>query len=166
MNIIKLSTMDTANGKGIGAVLWVAGCSHHCKGCHNPETWNAEHGRPFTQYTIEAIINAVKDPWVKRLTLSGGDPLYTSNREPIHELLKEFRAVYPMGTKQVWLYTGYLWEDIRDLELLDHVDVLVDGEYIQELKDLTLPFCGSKNQRIIDVQESLRQGKAILYNCD
>ena len=156
--------MDTANGKAIGTVLWVSGCSHHCKGCHNPETWNACHGQPFTETTLKTLIDSLNYPYVQRLTLSGGDPLYEQNRVTIEAIVKRIKQALP--EKKIWLYTGYLWEDITDLELLDYIDVLVDGKFIQELKDISLPFCGSTNQRIIDVQETLKQVQVILYKCD
>ena len=128
---------DMLNGEGLRTVLWVAGCSHNCPGCHNPVTWDVRGGLPF------------------------GDPLHPANREGIAALAREIRDRYP--EKTIWLYTGYDWEQICGLPLLKNIDVVVDGEFIQAQKDNRLHWKGSANQRVIDVQRSLLTGQAVLY---
>ena len=147
MNFHKIESTNLSNGLGWRVVLWVSGCSHHCSGCHNPETWDAESGRPFTEAEMRKLISLLENPYIKGLTLSGGDPLFEGNREAVEQIVKNVKLLCP--TKDIWLYTGYEYDEIKDLEILKYVDVLVDGKYIQEQRDITLAFRGSKNQKII-----------------
>lgn len=160
MKYLKISNFDTANGLGIGNVLWVSGCSHHCPQCHNPQTWDKNNGEEFTDSVLEYLIEQLKRPYIKRLTLSGGDPLFVGNRDAITNIVYKVKKCLPNIC--IWCYTGYSWEEVKDLPCMDYIDVLVDGEFKIDLKDITLPFCGSSNQRVIDVQKSLKMGKVIL----
>lgn len=161
-NYIRISHFDTANGKGIGTVLWLAGCPHHCEGCHNITTWEPSVGQPFTEETLREVLKTMENPHIKRLTLSGGDPLAVYNRATSLTVSEELKVLYP--DKVIWCYTGYKWEDVKDLEIMKHIDVLVDGKFIQEQKDISLRFCGSTNQRVIDVPQSLEQDKVVLID--
>ena len=160
MRYLKISNFDTANGLGIGNVLWVSGCSHHCPQCHNPQTWDKNAGEEFTEEVLDNLLDKLKRPYIKRLTLSGGDPLFLGNRDEITNVVRKVKKNFP--NIKIWCYTGYLWEEVKDLPCMDYIDVLVDGEFKIDLKDITLPFCGSSNQRVIDVQKSLKMGKVIL----
>ena len=159
MKYLKISNFDTANGLGIGNVLWVSGCSHHCPQCHNPQTWDKNAGEEFTEEVLDNLLDKLKRPFIKRLTLSGGDPLFLGNRDEITNVVRKVKKNFP--NIKIWCYTGYLWEEVKDLPCMDYIDVLVDGEFKIDLKDITLPFCGSSNQRVIDVQKSLKMGKVI-----
>ena len=160
MRYLKISNFDTANGLGIGNVLWVSGCSHHCPQCHNPQTWDKNAGEEFTEEVLDNLLDKLKRPFIKRLTLSGGDPLFLGNRDEITNVVRKVKKNFP--NIKIWCYTGYLWEEVKDLPCMDFIDVLVDGEFKVELRDITLPFCGSSNQRIINVKESLKKGCVVL----
>lgn len=152
---------DVTNGKGIGLVLFVQGCLHHCKGCHNPETWDLNGGLEFTQEVLNEIVNYFKkNLQVTRLTLSGGDPIFNSEVALI--VAKTIKEIRP--DVKIWTYTGYLFEQIKEHHLLKYTDVLIDGPFILEKRDISLPFRGSSNQRIIDVKKSLEKGEIILYS--
>ena len=165
MNFHKITTNDIANGRGVRVVLWVSGCNHRCKECHNPQTWDINSGIPFTENTMQEILYDLSKPYIKGFTLSGGHPFDPHNAPEVLKIVKRVKMVFP--NKDIWIYTGYVWEDIiKDdtlKEILKRTDVLVDGAYIDELRDITLPFRGSSNQRIIDVKESLNQNKVILW---
>lgn len=161
MNYQKISHSDVSNGSGVGMVLWVSGCTQHCFGCHNPETWDFNSGIPYTPEIETEIINSLKPDYISRLTLSGGHPLEAENIKTVFDLCKKVKSIYP--NKKIWLYTGYTWENINGLPILKYVDVLVDGKFVQDLRDITLKWKGSSNQRVIDVQKSLEKGKIILW---
>jgi anaerobic ribonucleoside-triphosphate reductase activating protein len=167
MNIAKIETCSIANGKGFRVVLWCSGCSHRCKGCHNPETWDKGYGKEFKQEDKELLFKLLNDPHIQGITFSGGDPLFQTNIKEVGELLKEIKEKFP--TKDIWLYTGYTWEeliiDILRKPLLQYIDVLIDGKFILKERDITIAFRGSRNQRIIDVQQSLKNNKIILKMC-
>lgn len=147
MNFHKITYPDVNNGLGCRATLWVSGCTHRCKGCQNPETWCFKSGKPFTEESQRMLFDVIALPYIKGLTLSGGDPL--DNYEGVLELLKDFRNTFG-DSKDVWLYTGSTFEEIQEKykEILDYVDFIVDGPFIEHLKDITLPFMGSSNQHI------------------
>ena len=153
------------NGDGLRVTCWVSGCSIRCFNCYNPQTWDFNSGIPFTENTMQEILYDLSKPYIKGFTLSGGHPLDTHNAPEVLKIVKRVKMVFP--NKDIWIYTGYVWEDIiKDdtlKEILKRTDVLVDGAYIDELRDITLPFRGSSNQRIIDVQESLKQNQVILW---
>lgn len=157
-----ITKCDMKNGDGLRTVLWVAGCSHKCPGCHNPITWDPNDGIAFDQAAKEEIFEELSKEYVSGITLSGGDPLFPGNRDAVAELIGEIKARFP--EKTIWLYTGYLWEDVKDLPGISQVDVLVDGPYVEALRDTTLHWKGSSNQRVIDVPSTLRAGQVILWD--
>ena len=160
MRYLKIENVDIGNGLDVGSVLWVSGCSHHCPQCHNPQTWDKNAGEEFTGEVLDNLLDKLKRPYIKRLTLSGGDPLFLGNRDEITNVVRKVKKNFP--NIKIWCYTGYLWEEVKDLPCMDFIDVLVDGEFKVDLKDITLPFCGSSNQRIINVKESLKKGCVVL----
>lgn len=163
MNYHKIEKTSIANGEGIRVVLWVSGCTIHCRGCHNPETWSLNSGKPFNLEAKNELFESLDKPYIKGITFSGGNPL--DSFFEVFTLCKEIKERFP--TKDIWLYSGYTYEEINQKIMgiiLEYVDVLVDGKYIEEQRDLTLKWCGSRNQRVINVQESLKENKIILYN--
>ena len=171
------------NGDGLRVVLWLSGCSHHCYNCQNPQTWNPDSGIPFDESAKQEIFNELSKDYISGITFSGGDPLHENNLDEVLKLVQEIRISFP--DKTIWLYTGYDFDLLNSKyneykytpfaanadewltrwEIISNIDVLVDGEYIDEQKDLTLKWRGSKNQRVIDVKQSLAQNKVVLY-CD
>jgi len=151
MNYAEIKKVDIANGPGVRVSLFVSGCRNHCKGCFNPETWDFDYGRPFTRATEDEIIEALRPSWIQGLSILGGEPTEEENAAVLIPFLKRVRAVLP--DKDIWLYSGYTYEALRDKEILTQVDVLVDGPFLLELKDAGLAFRGSRNQRIIDLRE-------------
>lgn len=154
---------DMLNGEGLRTVLWVAGCNHNCRECHNPITWDIRGGIPFDQAAKQELFEELDRPYISGVTLSGGDPLHPENREDIGKLIEEISERFP--NKTIWLYTGYTWEQILALPYIRKVDVVVDGEFVIALKDPKLHWKGSSNQRVIDVQRSLLLGEVVLYEC-
>ena len=152
---------DMLNGDGLRVVLWTAGCSHCCKGCHNPVTWDPNGGLYFDEEAKKELFEALEKDYISGVTFSGGDPLHTANRECILKLAKEIKAQFPQKT--IWLYTGFLWEQIEALEIMNYVDVVVDGEFEEDKKDTTLRWKGSSNQRVIDVKKTKDQQKVVLH---
>lgn len=146
---------DMLNGDGLRVVLWVAGCTHCCKECQNPITWDPDGGLPFDDEAKKEIFDQLDKPYIDGITFSGGDPLHSANRLDVRGLMKEIKKKYP--NKTIWLYTGDTWEDVMHYPIMKYVDVLVDGEFMIDLKDTKLLWKGSSNQRVIDVQASLRQ---------
>ena len=168
------------NGEGLRVVLWLSGCSHNCKGCQNPQTWDAKSGIHFDENAKEELFKELEKDYISGITLTGGDPLHRNNLKEVLLLLEEIKSKYP--NKSIWLYTGYVFEDIfnkiygtdyidnYNVDFLRQViiykcDVLVDGTYIEEQRDVTLKWRGSSNQRVIDVKESLEQNTIVLH-CD
>ena len=162
MNYHNITKDDMLNGEGLRVVLWTAGCTHHCKNCHNPITWDITGGIPFDEAAEKELYEALDKPHVDGITFSGGDPLHPLNREEVARLIKKTRENYP--NKTIWLYTGYLYEEVKDFEGLPYLDVLIDGEFVEELKDERLHWVGSSNQRIIDVQKTLKTGEIVIYD--
>ena len=151
---------DIADGPGVRVTLFVSGCRHHCKGCFNSETWDFQYGQPYTEDTEGELLEALKPGYIAGLTLLGGEPFEPENQVELVKLLKKVRETYP--EKNIWSYTGYVYDkdlvpggrvytDVTD-EMLSYIDVLVDGPFVEELKDITLQFRGSSNQRIIELQ--------------
>lgn len=171
MNYGEIKKHDIANGEGVRVSLFVSGCTHHCKGCFNEETWDFGYGTPFTKETEAEILKALSPDYINGLSLLGGEPFEKQNQRELLPLLKKVRNTFPH--KNIWCYTGYLFD--RELcqesrarcectdEMLQYIDVLVDGEFIETLKDISLAFRGSSNQRIIDVKRSLESGKVQLW---
>lgn len=171
MNYAEIKKCDVANGPGVRVSLFVSGCTHHCKECFNPETWDFDYGTPFTGETVDYILACLEPDYIKGITLLGGEPLERPNQKGLLPLLRRIHEQFP--EKSVWCFTGYDYEkDImgrmygewpETQELLSYLDVLVDGEFMIEKKDLGLLFKGSSNQRTIMVQESLEKGSLVLW---
>lgn len=161
MNYCKIEACSIAAGPGCAVSLFVSGCEHHCKGCFNPETWSFEYGKKFTEQTIEAIIKLAAPSYISHLAVFGGEPLHPKNREEVIRLVRKFKAKYP--DKTVWLWTGYLIEEVFEDLVDSRIDVVVDGRFVEELKDFRLKYRGSSNQRVINLKETLRTGDLILY---
>ena len=158
---------DMLNGDGLRVVLWVAGCTHCCKECHNPITWDPNGGILFDDKAKQEIFEQLDKPYINGITFSGGDPLHSANRLDVRELMDEIKQKYP--NKTIWLYTGDSWEDVLHYPMMKYVDILVDGEFKIDLKNTKLRWKGSSNQRVIDVQASLRQtdpANPVLYCTD
>ena len=161
MNYAKLNTHDIANGTGVRVSLFVSGCRHRCKGCFNPEAWNFDYGQEFEFKTALELDNALDQPFISGLSILGGEPLEPENIEVVTSICNMVHQFHP--DQSIWLYTGNLYEDVKDLEVMKYIDVLVDGEFVEELKDITLKFRGSKNQRIIDVKKSRKVDQVVLW---
>lgn len=173
MNYHNITYPDQNNGDGLRVVLWVSGCSHHCRNCQNSQTWNPENGIIFDNNAKKEILNELKNTYISGITFSGGDPLYVKNLKTVEKLIDEIRVSLP--NKTIWLYTGYTWEYIfnnksdspLENSMRQHIismcDVIIDGEYIEELRDITLHWRGSSNQRVINVKETLKQNRIILW---
>ena len=155
---------DMLNGDGLRVVLWVAGCSHCCRECQNPITWDPDGGLPFDEEARREIFEELEKSYVDGITFSGGDPLHKNNITEITRLAKEIREKFP--DKTIWLYTGSSWESIQKEEIVRYLDVCVDGEFIVEQKDTSLKWKGSANQRVIDVKKTLAAGKVVLHTRD
>lgn len=186
MRFASMRNLDISNGEGVGVSLFVQGCDRHCFNCFNPDTWDFNGGKEWTEEAKNKFIKLIDRPYINRISVLGGEPLAKQNLDEVLSLIKEIRISFP--EKTIWLYTGFCWNDImcsfaglqancvvldkKDIEawekrrkIISNIDVLVDGEYIDEQKDLSLKFRGSKNQRVIDVKQSLAQNKIVLY-CD
>ena len=161
MKYHNITKEDMLNGDGLRVVLWVSGCEHACEGCQNPVTWDPEDGLIFDEAAEIELFEELEKDYISGITLTGGDPLYPSNRDEITRLTNKVKESFPQ--KSIWLYTGYLWEDICGLPVIKDIDVIVDGRFILEQLDNTLYWKGSKNQRVIDVKQSLIQGTAVLH---
>lgn len=165
MNYMQIDKTSISNGLGVRVVLWCTGCCLHCDGCHNPSTWGFDGGQQFTTETKLKLFEMLNKPYIKGITFSGGNPL--DSFPEVFLLCKEIKEKFP--TKDIWLYSGYTFEEINQTNMkiiLEYVDVLVDGPYIKEQRDITLPFRGSTNQRLINVRETLTQGQIITLQND
>lgn len=160
MRYADITTCDIANGKHLGVVLWCQGCSLNCPGCHNLCSQVREGGKEFTEREETLIFEELKKPQIKRLTLSGGHPLEPYNIDTCTKLCQRVKKNFP--DIKIWCYTGWLWKDVKDLEIMNYVDVLVDGPYVEDLRDITLAWRGSSNQRVIDVQASIKNNNITL----
>lgn len=188
INYHNITHDDMNNGDGLRVVLWLSGCSHHCYNCQNPQTWNPNSGIPFDESAKQEIFNELSKDYISGITFSGGDPLHQQNLDEILSLIQEICISFP--EKTIWLYSGFTWEELtqynnyhgiiplssylrkdvyelyhKRLEIIKQCDILIDGEYIDEQRDITLKWRGSSNQRCIDTKNSLAQGQIILY-CD
>lgn len=156
MNYHNITKDDMLNGDGLRAVLWVSGCSHGCKECQNPITWDPDGGLLFDENAKKELFDILDKDYISGITFSGGDPLYPGNRDEVTSLAKEIKSKYPKKT--IWLYTGYLFEEIKDLEVIKYLDVLVDGPFMIDKKNTQAKWKGSDNQRVIDVRKTLEEG--------
>lgn len=159
MNYHNITKCDMLNGEGLRVVLWLSHCIHDCPGCHNPQTHAAESGIPFDDDALAELFAELGRDYCSGITFSGGDPLSPLNRKPVMALAGRIRREFP--TKNIWLYTGFTWEEIASLDGMEAVDVVVDGPYLIARNDSTLPYRGSTNQRLIDVRRSLETGEAV-----
>lgn len=172
MNFATIKPFDIANGEGVRVSLFVSGCRHGCKNCFNKEAWSFDYGNPYTSQIEEQILKALAPDYISGLTLLGGEPFEPENQPGLLQLVQKVKQIYP--NKNIWCYSGFLldYELLGNsraktqytMPLLQHIDILVDGRFVEELKDITLKFKGSKNQRIIDVQQTLKQNEIVLYN--
>ena len=151
---------DMLNGDGLRVVLWVAGCEHRCPNCQNPVTWDINGGLEFDDSAKKEVFDELEKDYISGITLSGGDPLHTLNRKDTGALIEEIAEKFP--NKTIWVYSGYEWQDVKDLPFMKYVDILVDGEFVEKMKDNRIPWRGSSNQKVIDVKKSLEIGKMVL----
>ena len=156
--------MDISNGPGVRVSIFMQGCEFHCKKCFNPETWDFKKGKEFTNKTIDRVLELAEQDYIKGLSILGGEPMHPKNEENTTKLAKAFKEKYP--NKNIWMWSGFLFEDIKDKEVFKYIDVLVDGQYKDELHDFRLKYRGSSNQRVIDVKKSLKNNKIILLKED
>lgn len=181
MNYASIRTLDISNGEGVGVALFVQGCPIHCYNCFNSEIWNFNGGKEWTKDVEREFLNLIKRPYITRVSFLGGEPLAEQNLNNVLKLVDKIRLLFP--NKTIWLYSGYTWEQImcpivtddinpeRDnlirkrIDIVSQCDILVDGKFVDELKNISLKWRGSSNQRVIDVRKSLKQGKVVLY-CD
>ena len=179
MRYAQIRSMDLSNGEGIGIALFVQGCHFHCPSCFNQDTWDFNGGKKWTKETKEVFLKLADKPYIKRISFLGGECLTNENLDGVYDVIKDVKKIYP--DKKVWMHTGYTWESIfnpivtdnldleRDKlielrqEIVKMTDILIDGRYIHAQRDMNLKFRGSKNQRVIDVKESLKQSKIVLY---
>ena len=175
MNYGEIKYTDIANGVGCRTSLFVSGCTHHCKGCFNEETWDFNFGKPFTKEVEDEIIESLRPAYIAGLTILGGEPMEVVNQKVIRPFIERGKAEVP--GKNIWIYSGYTWEELTDednkrchcedtMEILRSIDVLVDGEFKLDLKNISLRFRGSSNQRVIDVKKTLEEKSIVLseYN--
>lgn len=184
MNYCEIKPYDIANGEGVRVSLFVSGCDRHCKGCFNPSTWDLEAGKPFTAETVDVLMHLLDKPYIQGLSILGGEPFHPANRQTVSKLCRDVKFRF-FDKKDIWLYTGYTYEDIFEYDneqrqlfgarvtgdtvithacpLLPFLSVIVDGPFIEEQKDISLKFKGSSNQRIIDVKQSLEKRKIVNY---
>ena len=167
MNYATIKTYDTANGPGVRVSLFVSGCTHYCKDCFNSEAWDFNYGNDFTEDTIQEIIEAMNHDYITGLSLLGGEPFELINQKGLLPLLKKVKEVYP--DKTIWAYSGFLYDELKEMdypetkEILSLIDVLVDGKFVESLKDPNLYFRGSSNQRVIDMKKTLKNNKIVLH---
>lgn len=170
----KIEKTSIANGSGVRVVLWCSGCKIHCKGCQNPQTWDFKSGKYFDRQAKEYVLQALNHSYIQGITFSGGHPLEKENLVAVWDLIKTIRETLP--NKDIWLYTGYTlnvthflntpyftpYDKLLNL-IVQNCDVIVDGAYIEKLRDISLPYCGSSNQRVIDVKKTIKQKEIVIW---
>ena len=162
MHYNKIRKMDISNGPGVRVSIFFQGCEFHCKNCFNPETWNFDKGEEFTDEVIEKVLDLCKEDHIAGLSILGGEPMHPKNIEGTTKLAKAFKEKYP--DKTIWAWSGFLFDEyVKDKEVVKYLDVLVDGQFVDELRNPTLKWKGSANQRVIDVKKSLKNKKVILW---
>lgn len=155
--------MDISNGPGVRVSVFMQGCTFHCKNCFNPETWDFKQGKEFTDEIIDKVLELASKDFIVGLSILGGEPMHPKNIEGTTKLAKAFKERYP--NKTIWCWSGFLFDrDLKEKEVMKYIDVLVDGQYQDELHDFRLKWCGSSNQRVIDVQKSLKKNKIVLFD--
>lgn len=160
MRYANIKNLDISNGPGIRVSLFVSGCRRHCKGCFNEVAQSFEYGTRFGSETLAELLRLLSNPHIKGLSVLGGEPLEPENRDTVLDICKAVRVAFG-AKKTIWMWTGYSWEDVKDLPVMEYLDVLVDGPFVEEQKNLCLPYCGSENQRVIDVKMSLRGAEIV-----
>lgn len=160
MRYANIKNLDISNGPGIRVSLFVSGCRRHCKGCFNEVAQSFEYGTRFGSETLAELLRLLSNPHIKGLSVLGGEPLEPENRDTVLDICKAVRVAFG-AKKTIWMWTGYSWEDVKDLPVMEYLDVLVDGPFVEEQKNLCLPYCGSENQRVIDVKMSLRSAELV-----
>ncbi len=159
-NIVR--KMDISDGPGVRVSVFMQGCAFHCKNCFNPETWDFNKGLEFTDEVIDRVLELAQDEYIRGLSILGGEPMHPKNIDASLRLAKKFKETYP--EKDIWVWSGFLFDrDLKDKEIMKYIDVLVDGQYMDHLHDFRLKWCGSSNQRVIDVKKSLKKGEVVLY---
>ncbi len=162
MRYNKIRKMDISNGPGVRVSIFMQGCAFKCKNCFNPETHDFNGGKEFTDAKIARVLELCEKEYIVGLSILGGEPLHPNNIEGTTKLAKAFKEKFPHKT--LWIWSGYLFDkDLKDKEILKYIDVLVDGQYVEKLHNPTLKYCGSENQRVIDVPKSLKAKKIVLY---
>ena len=163
MRYNKIRKMDISNGPGVRVSVFMQGCTFHCKNCFNPETWDFKQGKEFTDEIIDKVLELASKDFIVGLSILGGEPMHPKNIEGTTKLAKAFKERYPHKT--IWCWSGFLFDrDLKEKEVMKYIDVLVDGQYQDELHDFRLKWCGSSNQRVIDVQKSLKKNKIVLFD--
>ena len=185
MNYHNITKDDMLNGSGLRVVLWLSGCSHHCKGCQNPQTWDENSGIPFDEDAKEELFRELSKDYISGITFSGGDPMHENNLDEVLQLIEEIKYKFP--NKTIWLYTGYTLGECEPFsengvvnpdefapklqcilrkrwEIIKNIDVLIDGRYKEKLRDISLHWIGSSNQRVIDIKRSLKKGEVVLWD--
>ena len=160
MYYAKILPFDVGNGPGFRVSLWVSGCCRHCKGCFNKEAWSFSYGQEFDGGTLKELVRLLDNPNIEGLSILGGDPFEEENREVVYEICKLVKFLRP--NKTIWVWTGYSWENLKELPVMKYMDVLVDGRFEEDKKDLRLKWRGSSNQRVIDVAASSKAGEVVL----
>lgn len=163
MNYSVIKPLDIANGPGVRVSLFVSGCRNRCSGCFQPETWSFDYGQEFGSETLQELLRLLENPHVAGLSILGGDPFEPENRDCVLDICRAVRERFG-DSRTIWVWTGYEWKDLRKLPVMDYIDVLVDGPFVEELRDLTLFYRGSSNQRVIDVPASAEAGCAIRWH--
>ena len=164
MRYNKIRKMDIADGPGVRVSIFMQGCDFHCKNCFNSETWDFNGGKEFTIETIDKVLDLCSEEYIVGLSILGGEAMHPFNIKGSTKLAKEFKKKFP--NKNIWAWTGFLFEELKDKEIMNYIDILVDGQYVDELNDPTLKWCGSSNQRVIDVKKSLKNNKIEIYKSD
>ena len=171
MNYGEIKKVDIANGEGVRVSLFVSGCTHHCKNCFNEATWDFNFGKAYTQETEEYILDLLNHDYIAGLSILGGEPFEFKNQESVAQLVEKAKDLYPQ--KNIWVYSGYVFEELHTGgkmntpfvdKILKNIDILVDGEFVEEKKNITLKFRGSENQRLINIPETLKSGKVIIWD--
>ena len=161
MRYNKIRKMDISNGPGVRVAIFLQGCTFHCPGCFNPETHDFNGGQEFTDETLKQLLKLCESDYIKGLSILGGEPLHPQNIAGTIKIARAFKSKFPQKT--IWLWSGYLFENVVDKKIFDYIDVMVDGQFKQDLSSLLLKYCGSSNQRVIDVQKTLATNKVILW---
>lgn len=163
MNYLTITHNDMLNGDGLRVVLWVSGCSLHCEDCQNKYSWDFNEGILFDERAKEEIFSELKKDYISGITITGGHPLEQQNIKEVEQLCKDIKIKFP--DKTIWLYSGFIFEEIINYPILQYIDVLIDGQYNKKLRDISLKWRGSSNQRVIDVKKSLISSEVVLW-CD